>query len=83
MLVSGDAVRISTQCEEHVCQPNVKAVFDEASEFRDHYNGEVLDWSLKITGTINETSPRNRRQRGSSTRTCSTDPRATRSGRES
>ena len=46
MLVSGDAVRISTQCEEHVCQPNVKAVFDEAGEFRDHYNGEVLDWSL-------------------------------------
>ena len=56
MLVSGDAVRISTQCEEHVCQPDVKVVFDAAGEFRDHYNGEVLDWSLKITGTNNETT---------------------------
>ena len=56
MLVSRDAVRISTQCEEHVCQPDVKVVFDAAGEFRDHYNGEVLDWSLKITGTDNETT---------------------------
>ena len=28
MLVSGDAVRVSTQCEEHVCQPDVKVVFE-------------------------------------------------------
>ena len=56
MLVSGDAVRISMQCEEHVCRPDLKVVFDTAGEFRDHYNGEVLDWSLKITGTDNETT---------------------------
>ena len=49
MLVLGHAVRISTQCEEHVCQPDVKVGFDTANEFRDHYNGEILDWSLKIT----------------------------------
>ena len=49
-------MRISTQCEEHVCQPNVRVVFDTASELRDHYNGEGLDWSLKITGTDNETT---------------------------
>ena len=30
--------------------------FDAAGEFRDHYNGEVLDWSLEITGTNNETT---------------------------
>ena len=98
MLVPRDAMRISTQFEEYVCRPNVKVFFDAAGEFRDHYNGEVLDWSLKITGTDNETtrteksgvpipyedvSPRNRRQRGSPTRTCSTDPRKTRSGGES
>ena len=56
MLVSGDAVRISTQYEEHVCQPDVKVFSDAAGEFRDHYNGEVLDWSLEITGTNNETT---------------------------
>ena len=56
MLVSGDAVRISTQCEEHVCQPDVKVVFDAAGAFRDHHNGEVLDWSLKVAGTDNETT---------------------------
>ena len=38
------------------CQSDVKVVFDVAGEFRDHYNGEVLDWSLKITGTDNETT---------------------------
>ena len=43
MLVSGGAVRICTQCEEHACQPDVKVVFDAAGEFRDHYNGDVLD----------------------------------------
>ena len=31
-------------CEEHVCQPDVKVVLDTAGEFRDHYNGEVLDF---------------------------------------
>ena len=56
VLVPGDAMRISTQCEEHVCRPDVKVGFDAAGEFRDHYNGEVLDWSLKITGTNNETT---------------------------
>ena len=55
MLVPGDAARISTQCEERVCQPDVKAFLDAASEFRDYCNGEVLDWSLKITGTDDET----------------------------
>ena len=56
MLVPGDARRISTQCEEYVCQRDVKVGFDAAGEFLDHYNGEVLDWSLKITGTNNETT---------------------------
>ena len=79
-----------------VPRPDVKVGFDAAVQFRDHYNGEVLDWSLKITGTNKtrphgwrslecpheDTSPRNRRQRGSSTRTCSTDPREPRSVRE-
>ena len=86
---------ISTQCEEYVCRPDVKVVFHTAGELRDHYSGEVLDLSLRVTETDNETtwidksgvpyegaSPRNRRQRGSSTRTCSTDPREIRSGRE-
>ena len=50
MLLPGDAMRISTQCEEYVCRPDVKVVFETASEFRDHYNGEVLDWSLTTTG---------------------------------
>ena len=68
MLVPGDAMRVSTQCEECACRHDVKVVFDAVGEFRDHYSGEVLDWSP---------------QRGSSTRTCSTDPRETRSGRES
>ena len=39
MLVPGDAVRISTHCEEHVWQPDVKVVFDTAGELRDHYSG--------------------------------------------
>ena len=56
MLVSVDAVGISTKCEDHVCQPDVKVVFDEAGEFRDHFNGEVLNWSLKINGTNKETT---------------------------
>ena len=56
VLVPGGAMRISTQCEEHVCRPDVKVGFDAAGEFRDHYNGEVPDWSLKITGTNNETT---------------------------
>ena len=49
-------MKISTQCEENVCRPDVTVGFDVAGEFRDHYNGEVLDWSLKITGTNNETT---------------------------
>ena len=49
-------MRISKQCEEHVVQPDVKVVFDGAGEFRAHYNGEALDWILKITGTNNETT---------------------------
>ena len=56
MLVPGDAMRISMQCEEYVCRPDVKVVFDADGEFRDHYNGEVLQWSLKVTGTNNETT---------------------------
>ena len=55
MLVRGDAVRISTQCE-HVCQPDVNVGFDAAGDFRNHYNGGVLDWSLKINRTNNETT---------------------------
>ena len=43
MLVPGDVMRISTQCEEYVCRPDVKVVFDTAGEFRDHNNGEVMD----------------------------------------
>ena len=96
MLVSGDAVRISTQYEEHVCQTRREGVFlTQPVSFRDHYNGEVLDWSLEITGTNNEDhtdredwSAHAKTQvqetvdrEGSSTRTCSTDPRETRSGR--
>ena len=34
----------------------MKVCFDTAGEFRDHYNGEVLDWSLKVAGTDNETT---------------------------
>ena len=56
MLTPGDAMRIITQCEEFVCRPDVKVVFGTAGEFRDRYNGEILDWSLKITGTDNETT---------------------------
>ena len=41
MLDPGDAVSISTQREEHVCQPDVKVGFDTVGEFRDHYRGEV------------------------------------------
>ena len=33
--------RCSTQCEEHVWQPDVKVVFNTASELRDHCNGGV------------------------------------------
>ena len=47
MLVPGDAMRISTQCEEYVCRLDVKLGFDATGEFCDYYNGEVLDWSLK------------------------------------
>ena len=50
------AMRISMQCEEYVCRPDVKVVFDAAGEFRNHHNGEVLDWDLKITGPNNETT---------------------------
>ena len=48
-------MRISTQCEEYVRRPDVKVGFDAAGEFSD-YNGEVLDWSLKVTGTDDETT---------------------------
>ena len=56
MLVPGDVMIISTQCEEYACRPDVKVVFDAAAEFRDHNNGEVLDWSLKIIGVNSETT---------------------------
>ena len=56
MLVPGGAMRISTKCEEYVSRPDVKVGYDAAGEFGDYYNGEVLDWSLKITGTNNETT---------------------------
>ena len=36
--------------------PTSKVGFDAASEFSDYHNGEVLDWSLKITGTDDETT---------------------------
>ena len=49
-------MRTSTQCEEYVRRPNVKVGFDAAGEFSDCYNGEVLDWSLKIAGTDDETT---------------------------
>ena len=55
MLVPGDAMRISTQCGECVDRPDVKVGFHATGEFSDYYNGEVLDWSLKITGTDDET----------------------------
>ena len=35
MPVPRDAGRISTRCEEHVCQPDVVVVFDTAGEFRE------------------------------------------------
>ena len=47
MLVPGDAMRISTQCEEYVCRPDVKWGFDATGEFSAYYNGELLDWSRK------------------------------------
>ena len=53
---TGRRMRTSTQGEEHVCENDVKVVVDAAGEFRDHYNGEVLDWNLKITGTDNDTT---------------------------
>ena len=56
MLVPGDAMGISTQCEKYVCRPDVRVYFDAAGEFRDHYKGEVLDRSLKIIGTNDETT---------------------------
>ena len=56
MLAPGDAMRISTQCEEYVRRPDVRVGFDAAGEFGDYYNGEVLDWSLKNTGTDDETT---------------------------
>ena len=43
ILVPGDALRISTQCEEYVRRPDVEVGFDAAGEFSDCYNGEVLD----------------------------------------
>ena len=55
MLVPG-AMRFSTQCEEYVRRPDVKVGFDAAGEFSDYCNGEVLDWSLEITGTDDGTT---------------------------
>ena len=55
-MLLGDALRISTQCGEYVCRPDVKVGFDADGEFSDYCNGEVLDWSLKITGTDDETT---------------------------
>ena len=49
-------MRISTQCEECVRRPELKVGFDAAGEFSDYYNVEVLDWSLKITGTDDKTT---------------------------
>ena len=49
-------MRISTQCEEYVRRPELKVGFDAAGEFSDCHNGEVLDWSLKITGTDDKTT---------------------------
>ena len=56
MLVPGGAMRISTQREEYVRRPDVKVGCDAVGEFSDYYNGEVLDWSLKITGTDDKTT---------------------------
>ena len=87
-------MRINTQCEEYVRRPELKVGFDAAGEFSDCYNGEVLDWSLKTTGTDDKTTRTEktavltRRYKSKKlsteriTRTCSTDPRETRSGRE-
>ena len=54
MLVSTDAVSVSTRIEEHFCQPDVKMVFVAARDCRDHHIGAVLDWGVQITGTSNE-----------------------------
>ena len=56
MLVTGDEERISTQCEEHVCQPDTKVFLDTAGEFHHYYAGEVLDRSVRAAGTDNETA---------------------------
>ena len=56
ILVPGGAMRISTQCEAYVSRPDVKVCFDAAGEVSDYYNGEVLDWSLRITGTDDDTT---------------------------
>ena len=37
---------------------DVKVGFDAADEFSNCHNGEVLDWSLKITGTDDGTTRR-------------------------
>ena len=49
-------MRISALCEEYVRRPDVKVGFDAAGEFSDYCNDEVLDRSLKITGTDDETT---------------------------
>ena len=50
MLASGDALRISTQCEEHVCQPNMRWFLTQPVSF-------VTTTMVKFwTGTNNEST---------------------------
>ena len=48
--VPDDAVEVNALCEEQIDQPDVEVFFDRASEFCDHYTGEVLDRDATIAG---------------------------------
>ena len=65
MLVPGDAMRISTQCEEYVRRPDVKVGFDAAGEFSDYCNGEESEnlWTDDETTRIEKTAVLTRRQK--------------------
>ena len=48
--VPEDAMEVDALCEEPVDPPDMEAIFDEAGESHDHYNGEILDRDATIAG---------------------------------
>ena len=48
--VPEDAMEVHALCEETVDPPDMEACFDAASEFYDHYTGEILDRDATIAG---------------------------------